>query len=298
MRQIVSSVTGRAPSLSASPYDDRCATWPRLLTMTCQPGSRPSSTYFRKWVSMRRSRCGSSPTSPGSTSMPKSAMARDSLSAALPAGQAVDHFGELGVVRGDATRRMRGQRKPQRPPPDVDVRVVIPLLGSVGDGPNELDGGREGRALDRPGDRVTLSLPSAVVPDPAVDLGLAQQRHQPHRPARQSAARSCEDGGMSRIDASAHLFARALEVTPGGVNSPVRAFGAVGGTPRFIVRATGPFLYDADGNEYVDLVCSWGPTIVGHANPTVVEAVQRASERGLSFGAPGAGEVDLAEEIV
>jgi glutamate-1-semialdehyde 2,1-aminomutase len=100
------------------------------------------------------------------------------------------------------------------------------------------------------------------------------------------------------VDASAQLFARALEVIPGGVNSPVRAFGAVGGTPRFIVRAAGPYLYDADGNEYVDLVCSWGPTIVGHAHPMVVEAVQRAAERGLSFGAPGPGEVELAEEIV
>src|SRR3954453_2438028 len=247
---------------------------------------------------MRRSRCGSSPTSPGSTSMPKSAMAGDPPSAALPAGQAVDHVGELGVLGGDATRRMRGQRKPQRPPPDVDVRVVIPLLGSVGDGPNELDGGREGRALDRPGDRVTFSLPSVVVLDPAVDLGLGQQRHLPHRPARQSRACSCEDDGMPRIDASAHLFARALEVTPGGVNSPVRAFGAVGGTPRFIARASGPFLYDADGNEYVDMVCSWGPTILGHAHPAVVEAVQQAATRGLSFGAPGPGEVELAEEIV
>jgi glutamate-1-semialdehyde 2,1-aminomutase len=103
---------------------------------------------------------------------------------------------------------------------------------------------------------------------------------------------------MPLIDASARLFARALAVTPGGVNSPVRAFGAVGGTPRFIVRAAGPFLYDADGNEYVDLVCSWGPTILGHAHPAVVDAVQRAAERGLSFGAPGPGEIELAEEIV
>ena len=80
---------------------------------------------------------------------------------------------------------------------------------------------------------------------------------------------------MPRFDQSAALFARALAATPGGVNSPVRAFGAVGGTPRFIVRASGPFLYDADGNEYVDLVCSWGPTIVGHAHPVVVDAVRR-----------------------
>ncbi|HET6816584.1 MAG TPA: glutamate-1-semialdehyde 2,1-aminomutase [Mycobacteriales bacterium] len=103
---------------------------------------------------------------------------------------------------------------------------------------------------------------------------------------------------MPRVDASAQLFARALEVTPGGVNSPVRAFGGVGGTPRFIVRAAGPYLYDVDGNEYVDLVCSWGPTIVGHAHPYVVDAVRHAAEQGLSFGAPGPGEVDLAEEIV
>jgi glutamate-1-semialdehyde 2,1-aminomutase len=103
---------------------------------------------------------------------------------------------------------------------------------------------------------------------------------------------------MPRVDASAQLFARALDVTPGGVNSPVRAFGGVGGTPRFIARAAGPYLYDVDGNEYVDLVCSWGPTILGHAHPHVVAAAQRAAERGLSFGAPGPGEVDLAEEIV
>jgi glutamate-1-semialdehyde 2,1-aminomutase len=103
---------------------------------------------------------------------------------------------------------------------------------------------------------------------------------------------------MPRVDASAQLFARAVDVTPGGVNSPVRAFGGVGGTPRFIARAAGPYLYDVDGNEYVDLVCSWGPTILGHAHPHVVAAAQRAAERGLSFGAPGPGEVDLAEEIV
>ena len=99
-------------------------------------------------------------------------------------------------------------------------------------------------------------------------------------------------------DHSRELFARAQAVTPGGVNSPVRAFGAVGGTPRFMVRGAGPYLYDADGNSYVDLVCSWGPTILGHAHPAVVEAVQRAAEQGLSFGTPSPGEVELAEEIV
>ncbi|ESP98496.1 glutamate-1-semialdehyde aminotransferase [Streptomyces sp. GBA 94-10 4N24] len=82
------------------------------------------------------------------------------------------------------------------------------------------------------------------------------------------------------------------------MNSPVRAFGAVGGTPRFMVSGTGPYLTDADGREYVDLVCSWGPMILGHAHPEVVAAVQEAVARGTSFGTPGEGEVALAEEIV
>ncbi|TAK70449.1 MAG: glutamate-1-semialdehyde-2,1-aminomutase [Actinomycetota bacterium] len=94
------------------------------------------------------------------------------------------------------------------------------------------------------------------------------------------------------------LFARARAVTPGGVNSPVRAFRAVGGTPRFLVSGTGPWVTDADGRNYVDLVCSWGPMILGHAHPEVVAAVAAAAGRGLSFGAPGPGEVELAAEIV
>ncbi|WP_371497715.1 glutamate-1-semialdehyde 2,1-aminomutase [Kitasatospora sp. NBC_00374] len=97
---------------------------------------------------------------------------------------------------------------------------------------------------------------------------------------------------------SQSLFERATVVTPGGVNSPVRAFKAVGGTPRFMVSGSGPYLTDADGRDYVDLVCSWGPMILGHAHPAVVEAVQRAVGRGTSFGTPGEGEVELAEEIV
>ncbi|HSV38205.1 MAG TPA: glutamate-1-semialdehyde 2,1-aminomutase [Nocardioidaceae bacterium] len=99
-------------------------------------------------------------------------------------------------------------------------------------------------------------------------------------------------------DASAALFARAQAVTPGGVNSPVRAFNAVGGTPRFIERAEGPYLYDADGNDYVDLICSWGPMLLGHAHPEVQAAVQAAVARGTSYGTPTAPEVELAEEIV
>jgi glutamate-1-semialdehyde 2,1-aminomutase len=93
-------------------------------------------------------------------------------------------------------------------------------------------------------------------------------------------------------------FERALVVTPGGVNSPVRAFRAVGGTPRFMVSGHGPYVTDVDGNEYVDLVCSWGPIILGHAHPEVLAAVNAATAQGFSFGAPGPGEVLLAEEIV
>ena len=97
---------------------------------------------------------------------------------------------------------------------------------------------------------------------------------------------------------SARLFERASLAIPGGVNSPVRAFQSVGGTPRFIASASGYTLTDVDGNNYVDLICSWGPMILGHAHPAVVEAVQRAATSGLSFGAPTAAEVDLAEAII
>jgi glutamate-1-semialdehyde 2,1-aminomutase len=93
------------------------------------------------------------------------------------------------------------------------------------------------------------------------------------------------------------LFARAQKTTPGGVNSPVRAFRSVGGTPRFITRAEGPYFWDADGKRYIDYIGSWGPAIVGHAHPVVVKAVQEAAARGLSFGAPTEGEIEIAEEI-
>ena len=97
---------------------------------------------------------------------------------------------------------------------------------------------------------------------------------------------------------SAELFARATAVTPGGVNSPVRAFNAVGGTPRFIESARGAYLTDVDGNQYVDLVCSWGPMILGHAHRDVLAAVAEAAARGTSYGTPTRPEVELAEEIV
>ena len=99
------------------------------------------------------------------------------------------------------------------------------------------------------------------------------------------------------IEHSQALGGRAVAVTPGGVNSPVRAFGAVGGQPVFIRSAEGAYLFDEDGNDYVDLIGAWGPAILGHAHPAVVSAVQEAAARGLSFGTPTAAEVELAELI-
>ncbi|GAA3198395.1 glutamate-1-semialdehyde 2,1-aminomutase [Nonomuraea roseoviolacea] len=103
---------------------------------------------------------------------------------------------------------------------------------------------------------------------------------------------------MSRTQKSEDLFNRARALVPGGVNSPVRAFGAVGGTPRFMASGEGPYITDVDGNRYVDLVCSWGPMILGHRHPAVVEAVSEAVARGFGYGTATEGEVELAEEIV
>ena len=103
-----------------------------------------------------------------------------------------------------------------------------------------------------------------------------------------------ENRGMDRND---ELFASARNVIPGGVNSPVRAYGSVGGTPRFLASAKGASVTDTDGREYVDLVATWGPALLGHAHPEVVAAVQEAAAKGLSFGAPTEGEVRLAELI-
>lgn len=93
------------------------------------------------------------------------------------------------------------------------------------------------------------------------------------------------------------LFERAQKSIPGGVNSPVRAFKAVGGTPRFIARADGPYMYDVDGNRYIDYINSWGPMVLGHNNPEIREAVIKASEFGLSYGAPTEAEIDMAELV-
>src|SRR6476620_11825197 len=99
----------------------------------------------------------------------------------------------------------------------------------------------------------------------------------------------------SRNDA---LFERAKKLIPGGVNSPVRAFKAVGGTPRFVQRAQGAYFWDANDKRYIDYIGSWGPMILGHGHPAVVEAVQKAVLEGFSYGAPTEREVELAEEIV
>ena len=97
---------------------------------------------------------------------------------------------------------------------------------------------------------------------------------------------------------NSELFERAQRVIPGGVNSPVRAFRAVGGTPRFISRARGAYMFDAEGKRYIDYIGSWGPMILGHGHPAVVQAVQLAVTQGLSFGAPTEREIELVEEIL
>ncbi len=124
------------------------------------------------------------------------------------------------------------------------------------------------------------------VPDPAPD------RQPPSTPGTTPAS------APTSTDASVEWFGRAHAVTPGGVNSPVRAFNAVGGTPRFMVSGSGAWLTDVDGHRYVDLICSWGPMLLGHAHPEVEAAVVEAVRRGTSYGTPTRSEVELAEEIV
>src|SRR3954470_19962481 len=109
--------------------------------------------------------------------------------------------------------------------------------------------------------------------DETIDEGECAMNDRPDNPQR-AATRNEE------------LFARAQSTIPAGVNSPVRAFRSVGGTPRFFARGDGAYLWDADGNRYIDYVGSWGPAIVGHAHPSVVRAVQQTAAHGLSFGAP------------
>ena len=111
-------------------------------------------------------------------------------------------------------------------------------------------------------------------------------------------SRLTKRGGELKLARSHALFKQAQKLLPGGVNSPVRAFKGVGGEPIFIDHASGPYLYDVDGQRYLDYVQSWGPMILGHAHPAVVEAVIEASKRGFSFGAPTQAENDLAKLVV
>jgi len=96
---------------------------------------------------------------------------------------------------------------------------------------------------------------------------------------------------------SEQLFEQAKQIIPGGVNSPVRAFNSVGGSPYFIKRAEGAYIYDADDNAYIDYVGSWGPMILGHNHPTILEAVISTAQNGLSFGAPTELEITMAEKV-
>ena len=102
---------------------------------------------------------------------------------------------------------------------------------------------------------------------------------------------------MKETSKSEALFSEAVQMLPGGVDSPVRAFRAVGGKPLFIERGEGPYLWDVDGNRYLDYVLSWGPLILGHAHPRVVAALAATAERGTSFGAPSPLELELARLI-
>ena len=99
-------------------------------------------------------------------------------------------------------------------------------------------------------------------------------------------------------DLNQTLFDRARQVIPGGVNSPVRAFRAVGGTPRFVARAQGAYFWDANQKRYIDYIGSWGPMILGHGHPAVLEAVQKAAKDGFSFGAPTEREIELVEMLL
>src|SRR6478672_8238235 len=103
---------------------------------------------------------------------------------------------------------------------------------------------------------------------------------------------------MMNMDKSIAFFREAEQLFPGGVNSPVRAFRAVGGQPLFIDCGKGPYLYDVDGNRYIDYVLSWGPLITGHAHPNIVKAIQEAAERGTSYGAPSPLEIELAKDVM
>ena len=169
-----------------------------------------------------------------------------------------------------------------------DVLQVMPNVRA--------DSGKDGSPISKSTSHPCYFLPTPIDTNAAIfALAVAARRGR-----RRSWLQRSPAGGTSVLMAdpqSKALFERACALIPGGVNSPVRAFRAVGGEPVFIARAKGARLHDVSGGEYVDFVGSWGPAILGHAHPDVVRAVQEAAERGLSFGAPTAGEVTFAEAV-
>src|SRR3954470_10396872 len=245
----------------------------------------------------------------------RAACARSSAEAALlsaptPARLAV----QAADNRASGTSAVARWRRPKREVAIVSLPVPSPVSSLKhaddlsNDGRTErLRGrGRCDRRLMRGRATTGTTIPAGhdaetcpVARDPATWPG-----PPPPGPVRTSLSALGDLGDNGRVapsrstDGSAALFARAHAVTPGGVNSPVRAFNAVGGTPRFIRSARGAWLTDVDGNEYIDLICSWGPMLLGHAHPEVQAAVAEAIARGTSYGAPTEPEVELAEEIV
>src|SRR5438874_4770311 len=224
--------------------------------------------------------------------------------ARLPRGSAIRPHGRVRVLaargdEGDAIRRRRrgkrqarSSRRNRRGPAGDFRRAVVPVRrarGRCARGPAGRRRRDQGRARPVAGRR-------------------RRWRHLPRarrlgRTGRLRAGANHGErglrfpGGRADVTRSSELFDRAKRVLPGGVNSPVRAFRAVGGTPFFVARAEGARLSDVDGKSYIDYVCSWGPLILGHAHPAVLEAIQAAAAQGWTYGAPCEAEVQLAELV-
>ena len=161
--------------------------------------------------------------------------------------------------------------------------------------------------FDRAVELYALALPTHPNPDAIrTNIEAVRERREKAKTAKPGDRAAAFDertgeaeppGGTVKTELSEKLFAKAQDLFPGGVNSPVRAFKGVGGTPRFIARGRGSHLFDVDGNDYVDYVLSWGPMIVGHCHPEVMREVQDAMKDGSSFGAPSPREIQLAELV-
>src|SRR3954469_20179635 len=211
-----------------------------------------------------------------------------------------ERHGRLESARRPCPRdRAEDGRDPRHQPllPAPDVRGLA--LPALHDGPRPLEGGVRRRARCRGGVGARPSGPrdplqlDRVQEDPFAVL----HRRLPQLGTRARGRVSGSGTASLRDTRSAEVYARALTRLPGGVNSPVRAMKAIGRTPLFVDRASGAEIIDVDGNRYVDWVCSWGPLVHGHAHPDVLAAVVAAAQRGTTFGAPTAAEVDLADEV-